>query len=154
MLRGFDSLADLAEERARALGSENPFNCVEHLVDLRFDSYRPPEDFPAARGARGLRAGLRVPHLSHEAERRRPDHREARGGAGPPALFAARHRHDGLRRPAAADPDLALSAPRRPVRGAGEVGGRRRLAPKGGPDWLDPDTTSAVALPLPFSPLQ
>ena len=26
--------------------------------------------------------------------------------------------------------------------------------PKGGPDWLDPDMTSAVALPLPFSPLQ
>ena len=35
VLRGFDSLDELAAERDRALRSDDPFGCVEHLVDLR-----------------------------------------------------------------------------------------------------------------------
>ena len=46
MLRGFDSLDELAAERERALRSDDPFGCVEHLVDLSFDSYRPLDFLP------------------------------------------------------------------------------------------------------------
>ena len=46
VLRGFDSLDDLAEERDRALRSDDPFGCLEHLVDLSFDSYRPLDFLP------------------------------------------------------------------------------------------------------------
>src|SRR5262249_26592001 len=46
VFRGFDSLEDLAAERDRALRSDNPFGCLEHLVDLDFDSYRPLDFLP------------------------------------------------------------------------------------------------------------
>ena len=46
VFRGFDSLDELAAERDRALRSDNPFGCLEHLVDLRFDSYRPLDFLP------------------------------------------------------------------------------------------------------------
>ena len=60
MFRGFESLDELAAERDRALRSDNPFGCVEHLVDLTFDTYRPLDFLPPVEvGA--VRAVLRAP---------------------------------------------------------------------------------------------
>ena len=46
VLRGFESLDELWEERDRALRSDNPFGCMENLVDLTFDTYRPLDFLP------------------------------------------------------------------------------------------------------------
>ena len=54
LLRGFDSLDDLAAERQRALTSDNPFNCVEHLVDLRPPEFARPVEQAAEKAIAGV----------------------------------------------------------------------------------------------------
>ena len=40
LLRGFDSLTEMMDERERALMSADPFGCTEQLVRLTMESYR------------------------------------------------------------------------------------------------------------------
>lgn len=154
VLRGFDSLADLAEERRRALAAENPFNCVEHLVDLRFDSYRPldflPEVSPGTYGPvyefRTYRTKLNGVAPTTEKWR------AAVPGRLPYSpLTIAMTGFDGPPRLTQIWPYPSLAA-RAEARAKSVAEGN--WPPKGGPDWLDPDMTSAVAMPLAFSPLK
>jgi NIPSNAP len=46
VLRGLESLDELGDERDRALRSDNPLGCLENLVDLSFDTYRPLDSLP------------------------------------------------------------------------------------------------------------
>lgn len=154
VLRGFDSLADLAEERARALGSENPFNCVEHLVDLRFDSYRPLDFLPPVEpGAYGPVYEFRTyrTKLNGVAPTTEKWRAAVPGRLLYSPLAIAMTGFDGPPRLTQIWPYPSLAA-RSEARAKSVAEGA--WPPKGGPDWLDPDMTSAVALPLPFSPLQ
>ena len=47
LLRGFDTLTDMMDERERALMSADPFGCTDHLVRLEMESYRAFDFLPA-----------------------------------------------------------------------------------------------------------
>jgi len=154
VLRGFDSLDAMMAERARALLSADPMGCTEHLVDLRFDSYR-PFDFlpPVATGAlgpvyefRSYRTRLNGVAATQEKWRGAIPGRSAYS-----ALLFAGWGLDGPPRVAQIWPYASLAA-RTEARSRSVKDGK--WPAKGGPDWLSPDMTSAIALPLPFSPLQ
>lgn len=154
VLRGFDTLDEMMAERRRALLSADPMGCMEFLVDLRFDSYQ-PFDFlpPVPTGALGPVYEFRTyrARLNGIAETQ-----EKWRGAVPgrseysPLLFAG-WGLDGPPRVAQIWPYASLAA--RAVARSQSVKDGKWPA-KGGPDWLTPDMTSAIALPLPFSPLQ
>ena len=46
VLRAFDDLQQMMEERERALRSDNPFGCAEHLTALGMESYRALDFLP------------------------------------------------------------------------------------------------------------
>lgn len=154
VLRAFASLAELAKERRRALTAENPFNCVEHLVDLRFDSYRPLDFLPEAE------PGTYGPIYEFRTYRTRLNGiapttekwRAAVPGRTPYSpLTIAMTGFDGPPRLTQIWPYPNLEAR---ARARGQSVAEGAWPPKGGPDWLDPEMTSLVALPLGFSPLK
>ncbi|MFT3975360.1 MAG: NIPSNAP family protein [Amaricoccus sp.] len=154
VLRGFDSLDDLAAERDRALRSENPFGCLEHLVGLTFDTYKPfdflppvvPGNFGPFYELRTYRAKLNglMPTMGkwEAAVPKRSDYSP---------LTIAMYALDGPPRLTQLWPYPSLEA-RAKARGQSVADGA--WPPKGGPDWLSPDMTSAILMPLAFSPLQ
>lgn len=154
VLRAFGSLEDLYAERERALRSDNPFGCVEHLVSLDMQSYRaldflPPVE-PAAHGPiyefRTYRTRINgiVPTMGKWADA--VPEREAYS-----RLTVAMYGLDGEPRLTQIWPYESLAA-RSEARAKSVADGK--WPPKGGPDWLTPDMTSQIALPLPFSPLK
>lgn len=154
VLRGFDDLGQMMAERERAILSADPMGCMDHLVDLRFDSYR-PFDFlpPIATGAMGpvyefrtYRTRLNGVAATQEKWRGAIPGRSEYS----PLLFAG-WGLDGPPRVAQIWPYVSLAA--RAEARAQSVKDGKWPAP-GGPDWLTPEMTSAIALPLPFSPLQ
>lgn len=154
VLRGFESAAALLEERERALRSDNPFGCAEHLVDLSMESYRgfdflPPVE-PRALGPvyefRTYHTKLAGIAPTMEKWREAVPGREAYS-----SLTVAMFGLDGRPRVTQIWPYASLAA-RAQARAQSVADGK--WPPKGGPDWLLPEMTSQVALPLPFSPLQ
>ena len=154
VLRGFESLDELAAERDRALRSENPFGCLEHLVDLKFDTFRPLDFLPlVAPGKFGpfyeLRTyKMRLNGLMPTMEKWQ--------GAVPKrseysALTVAMYSLDGAPRLTQLWPYPSLEA-RAAARAQSVADGN--WPAKGGPDWLTPEMTSAILMPLAFSPLQ
>lgn len=154
LLRGFDSLDEMMAERERALRSDNPFGCAEHLARLAMESYRafdflPPVE-PGAFGPvyefRTYRTRLNgiAPTMAKWAEAVPP--REAYSH-----LTVAMYGLDGEPRVTQIWPYASLAA-RSEARAKSVADGK--WPPRGGPDWLTPDMTSQIALPLPFSPLQ
>lgn len=154
VLRGFDSLDDLAAERDRALRSDDPFGCLEHLVDLRFDSYRPLDFLPPVEpGAFGpcyeirtykMRLNGLMPTIGkwEGAVPKRSEYSP---------LTIAMYALDGPPRLTQFWPYPSLAA-RSEARAQSVADGH--WPAKGGPDWLTPDMTSTIAMPLAFSPLQ
>lgn len=154
VLRAFDSTAQLMEERERALRSDNPFGCVEHLTALTMDSYR-AFDFlpPVAAGEHGpiyefrtyrLKPNGLVPTISRWAD-------AVPGREAYSKLTVAMYSLEGQPRITHIWPYESLPA-RTEARTQSVVNGH--WPPKDGPDWLMPDMTSQIALPLPFSPLK
>ena len=154
VLRGFDSLADLAEERERALRGENPFGCVEHLTRLTQESYR-AFDFlpPVETGAFGPVYEFRTyktkingvsPTIGKWAD-------AVPGREAYSKLTVAMYALDGEPRVTQIWPYSSLAA-RSEARAKSVAEGK--WPPKGGPDWLTPEMTSQIAMPLPFSPLK
>lgn len=154
VLRAFDSLAAMIEERERALRSDNPFGCTEHLMRLNMESYRaldflPPVE-PGSFGPiyefRTYRTRINgiMPTMAKWAEAVPP--REAYS-----KLTVAMYGLDGEPRLTQIWPYASLAA-RSEARGRSVTDGK--WPPKGGPDWLTPDMTSQIALPLAFSPLK
>lgn len=154
VLRAFDSLAAMMEERERALRSDNPFGCTEHLMRLNMESYRaldflPPVE-PGSFGPiyefRTYRTRINgiMPTMAKWAEAVPP--REAYS-----KLTLAMYGLDGEPRLTQIWPYASLAA-RSEARGRSVTDGK--WPPKGGPDWLTPDMTSQIALPLAFSPLK
>lgn len=154
VLRAFDSLEDLYAERERALRSDNPFGCVEHLVSLDMQSYRAldflPRVEPGTHGPiyefRTYRTKINgiVPTMGKWADA--VPEREAYS-----RLTVAMYGLDGEPRLTQIWPYESLAA-RSEARAKSVADGK--WPPKGGPDWLTPDMTSQIALPLSFSPLK
>lgn len=154
VLRAFDSLAAMIEERERALRSDNPFGCTEHLMRLNMESYRAldflrpvePGSFGPIYEFRTYRTRINgiMPTMAKWAEAVPP--REAYS-----KLTVAMYGLDGEPRLTQIWPYASLAA-RSEARGRSVTDGK--WPPKGGPDWLTPDMTSQIALPLAFSPLK
>ncbi len=154
VLRAFGSVEELTAERERALRSSDPFGCVEHLTRLNMESYRafdflPPVE-PGAFGPvyefRTYRTKLNglAPTMGKWAEAVPP--REAYS-----KLTVAMYGLDGEPRATQIWPYASLAA-RAEARAKSVADGK--WPPKGGPDWLTPEMTSQIAMPLPFSPLK
>jgi hypothetical protein len=154
VLRGFDSLDALAAERDRALRSDNPFGCLEHLVDLCFDSYRPLDFLPPVEpGTFGPFYELRSYKMKLNGLM--PTMAKWQGAAPGRSAYSpltiAMYSLDGAPRLTQLWPYPSLEA-RASARGQSFADGA--WPAKGGPDWLTPAMTSTIAMPLPFSPLQ
>ncbi|WP_182086328.1 NIPSNAP family protein [Aureimonas sp. ME7] len=154
LLRGFDSLDTLMGERERALRSDDPFGCAEHLVRLTMESYR-AFDFlpPVETGAFGPVYEFRTyrtkvngiaPTMDkwQDAVPAREDYSK---------LTLAMYGLDGEPRITQIWPYPSLAA-RSDARARSVADGK--WPPKNGPDWLSSDMTSQIAMPLAFSPLR
>lgn len=154
VLRAFDGLDALYAERERALRSADPFGCAEHLAGLAMESYR-ALDFlpPVAPGAYGPVYEFRTyrtkvngiaPTMEKWAD-------AVPGREAYSRLTVAMYGLDGEPRLTQIWPYESLAA-RAEARAKSVADGK--WPPKGGPDWLTPDMTSQIALPLAFSPLK
>ncbi|WP_434287776.1 NIPSNAP family protein [Celeribacter sp. SCSIO 80788] len=154
VLRSFESLDEMMGERERAVMSDNPMGCMEHLVDLRFDSYKPfdflPPVTPGTYGPvyefRTYKAKLNGVSVTQDKWR---EAIPARSEYSP--LTVAMWGLDGSPRVTQIWPYASLEA-RAKARSQSVADGK--WPAKGGPDWLTPEMTSAIAMPLPFSPLK
>ncbi len=154
VLRSFDSLAEMIEERERALLSDNPFGATEQLLHLSMESYRAPDYLPP------VTAGTFGPVYEFRTYRTKingltPTLEKWRdavpGRAEYSPLTVAMYGLDGEPRLTQIWPYASLAA-RSDARAKSVADGK--WPPKGGPDWLSADMTSQIALPLAFSPLK
>ncbi len=154
ILRGFNSLDDMMDERSRAMLSDNPMGCMEHLVDLRFDSYK-PFDFlpPVTPGSFGPFYEFRTykAKLNGISQTQEKWHGAMPDRSQYSPLTIAMYGLDGTPRVTQIWPYQSLEE-RAKARSQSVADGK--WPAKGGPDWLTPDMTSAIAMPLPFSPLK
>lgn len=154
VLRGFDGLTEMMEERERALRSDDPFGCSDHVVRLTMESYRafdflPPVEtgsFGPVYEFRTYKTKLNgiMPTMG-KWEQAVPVREEYS------KLTLAMYGLDGEPRVTQIWPYASLAA-RSEARAKSVAEGN--WPPKGGPDWLSPDMTSQIAMPLPFSPLK
>jgi len=153
VLRGFDNLAALAQERERALRSDDPFGCVALLAGLSMDSHVGLDFLP------GIETGARGPIYEIRCYRMKPNGLvptlekwkaavPERAAYSP--LAVAMYSLDGEPRLTQIWPYPSLEARTR-ARAQSVADGK--WPPRGGPDWLQPAMSSTIALPLPFSPL-
>ena len=154
LLRGFDSLADMMAERERALRSSNPFGCGEFLTGLAMESYK-ALDFmgPVETGTFGpfyeLRSyRMKINGLMPTMEKWQAAVPERSAYS---KLTIAMYGLDGALRLTQIWPYESVEA-RGKARAQSVADGK--WPPKGGPDWLTPDMTSTIALPMAFSPLK
>lgn len=154
VLRAFDGIQQMMEERERALRSDNPFGCAEHLTALSMESYRALDFLPPVEAGsfgpvyefRTYRTKVNGIVPTMEKWREAVPQREAYS-----KLTVAMYGLDGAPRLAQIWPYESLAA-RSGARAKSVSDGK--WPPKGGPDWLSPDMTSQIAMPLPFSPLK
>lgn len=154
VLRGFDTLEALMAERERALRSSNPFGCGEFLAGLTMEGYKPLDFLPPVEAGtfgpvyefRTYKTKINgiMPTMEkwEAAIPKRSDYSK---------LTIAMYGIDGAPRLTQIWPYASLEA-RSKARGQSVADGN--WPPKGGPDWLTPDMTSAIAMPMAFSPLK
>ncbi|MFC6673348.1 NIPSNAP family protein [Marinobacterium aestuariivivens] len=154
VLRGFDSSEAMERERERTRRSDNPFHCSEYLIDMALDSYAPfPFLPPVEVGDFGPIYELRTYQLKQ-------------GGLAPTIdawskavperirfspLCIALYALDGSQRITQIWPYRSLEERTRARSESVQAGA---WPPKGGPDWLTTDMTSAIYLPTAVSPLR
>ncbi|WP_157017205.1 NIPSNAP family protein [Mesorhizobium xinjiangense] len=154
VLRAFDDLGEMMGERERALRSDDPFGCTEHLTALSMESYRALDFLPPVEpGNFGPVYEFRTYHTkvngivpTMEKWRLAVPERKAYS-----KLTVAMYGLDGAPRLTQIWPYPSLAA-RTEARSKSVADGK--WPPKGGPDWLSPGMTSQIAMPLPFSPLK
>lgn len=154
LLRAFNSLDELVAERQRVLLSDNPYGCLEFLVNYSSDTYL-SFDFvpPVQTGNYGAVYEIRTYHtklngLAPTIEKWReaiPARTEQS------KMTIAMYALDGAPRFTQIWP-YASANQRAEVRAKTVADGV--WPPKGGPDWLSPNMTSTLATPLAFSPLK
>ena len=154
VLRAFDEIGTLLDERERALHSDNPFGCMEYLADLCMDSYCGVDFLPDAPSG----------HLGPIYEIRTYTPRIARlrpllaawAQAVPERLAYSRlavamYALDGRLRYVQIWPYASLDERSRARQQSMADG---KWPPRGGPDCVLPKMTSEIAYPLAFSPMQ
>ena len=154
VLRAFDDLAQMYDERERALRSDNPFGCTEQLVALSMESYRGLDFLPPVEAGsfgpvyefRTYKTKINGIVPTMDKWRDAVPGREAYS-----KLTVAMYGLDGEPRLTQIWPYESLAA-RSEARAKSVADGK--WPPKGGPDWLSSDMTSQIAMPLPFSPLK
>ena len=154
LLRGYESMDDLVAERQRALMSDNPFGCLEQLVNYSTDTYLPFDFVPPVEGGEfGKVYEIRTYHtklngMAPTIEKWReaiPARTEMS------KMNIAMYALDGSPRFTQIWPYDSANH-RAEVRAQSVADGV--WPPKGGPDWLSPDMTSTLAIPMGFSPLK
>lgn len=154
VLRAFDSLDMMMDERERALMAENPFGCAEHLVRLTMESYRAFSFLPPVETGRfGPVYEFRTYRAKLNGLRELADKWQAAvpGREAYSRLTVAMYGLDGEPRLTQIWPYESLAA-RAEARARSVADGK--WPPRDGPASLMPEMTSQIALPLPFSPLQ
>lgn len=154
LLRSFDTLETLAQERERALRSDNPFGCADVLAGLSMDSHVGLDFLPEVEtGARGpiyeIRCYRMKPNGLMPTMTKWQAAMPERAAYSPLAI--AMYSLDGEPRLTQIWPYPSLEA-RSATRARSVADGK--WPPRGGPDWLTPAMTSTIALPLAFSPLK
>ena len=154
LLRSFDGAETLLGERERLARSDNPFGCMDLLTGYEVESYR-PLDFmgPVETGDLGpvyeLRTyKMRLNGLMPTTEKWQAALPERDAYS---KCAIAMYGIDGAPRLTQIWPYASLEA-RASARGQSVADGK--WPPKGGPDWLTPDMTSTVAMPMAFSPMK
>jgi len=154
ILRSFAGIEDMMAERDRMHRSANPFGCLDLLLGIDAESYKGLDfmgDVPS--GEMGpvyeIRTyGMKLNGLMPTMEKWEAA-LPARNAYSP--CIAAMYGLDGSPRLTQIWPYKSLEE-RGKARAQSVTDGN--WPPKGGPDWLTPDMTSTIAMPLPFSPLQ
>ena len=154
LLRGFTDMEELVAERQRVLLAENPFGCLEQLVNYHTETYL-PFDFvpPVTPGEYGKVYESRTYHTrlnglapTIEKWRKAIPARTAMS-----KMNIAMYALDG-------SPRFTQIWPYESANQRAEIRARSVAdgvwPPKGGPDWLSPEMNSTLAVPLGFSPLQ
>lgn len=154
LLKGFENYDALIAERKRVRLSDNPFNCVDLLLNIDMQSYLPFDFMPPVQtGEFGKVYEIRTYHtrlngLAPTIEKWRE---AVPARAEMSTLTIAMYAIDGSPRFTQIWP-YASANERAEVRAKSVADGV--WPPKGGPDWLTSDMTSTLAIPMPFSPLQ
>jgi len=154
LFRRFDTLDVMMAERERAMLSDNPMGCVEHLVDLRFDSFKQfdflpdiePGDYGPVYEFRTYKAKLNGVGVTQDKWRGAMPERSKYS-----MLAFAGWGLDGEPRVTQIWPYASHEAR---VKARGQSVADGKWPAKGGPDWLTPWMTSTIAMPLPFSPMK
>ncbi|MXN18927.1 NIPSNAP family protein [Pseudooceanicola sp. GBMRC 2024] len=154
LLRQYDTAEDLIAERTRTHLSDTPFGCMEHLRGWTSDSYLPLDfTLPVVPGSYGKVYEIRTYHTKMNGMAPTIEKwREAvpkRTGYSP--LSIAMYSLDGPTRFTQIWPYDSANH-RAETRASTVADGI--WPPKGGPDWLSPEMSSTLAVPLPFSPLK
>ena len=154
LLRGYEAADDMLAERERLARSDNPFGCLDQLVNYTVDSYR-PLDFmgPIQTGALGPVYEIRSYRMKLNGLMPTTEKWQAalpkRDEYSPCSI--AMYGIDGAPRLTQIWPYTNLEE-RSQARGQSVADGN--WPPKGGPDWLEPDMRSTVAMPMAFSPMK
>ena len=154
LLRSFDSMDDLVAERQRALMSENPFGCLEQLVNYNSDTYLPFDFLPEVEsGEFGKVYEIRTYHtkLNGMAPTIEKWREAIPARVAMSKMNIAMYALDGSPRFTQIWPYDSANH-RAEVRAQSVSDGV--WPPKGGPDWLSTDMKSTLAIPMPFSPLK
>ena len=154
LLRGFDSHDDLLAERDRVLRSSNPFGCADLLTGMSLDSYKPLDFLPPVEtGNFDPVYEIRTYRMKVNGLTPTMEKWEAAipGRLGYSKMTIAMYSLDGAPRLTQIWPYASLEQ-RAQARAQSVADGK--WPPKGGPDWLTPDMTSTVAMPLAISPLK
>lgn len=153
LLRGYDSADEMLAERERLARAEDPFGCLDLLTGYEVESYR-LLDFmgPVETGARGPVYELRTYHMKLNGLMPTMQKWQAAlpGRDAYSTCAIAMYGIDGAPRLTQIWPYASLEA-RAQARAQSVADGK--WPPKGGPDWLSPDMTSTIGLPMAFSPM-
>ncbi|WP_425053468.1 NIPSNAP family protein [Psychromarinibacter sp. S121] len=154
LLRSYASAEEMLDERERLARSDNPFGCMDLLINYEVESYR-PLDFmgPVATGPLGPVYELRTYKMKLNGLM--PTMEKWKTALPDRDVYSkcaiAMYGVDGPPRLTQIWPYASLEA-RSDARGQSVADGK--WPPKGGPDWLSPDMTSTVAMPMAFSPMK
>lgn len=154
LLRGFDSADAMLDERERLARAENPFGCLDYLTGYRADSYR-ALDFMAAPDTGELGPVYEIRRYAMKLNGLVPTLEKWQAALPTRDTYSrcllAMYAIDGAPRLTQIWPYASLEA-RSTARAQSVADGA--WPPAGGPDWLQPDMVSTIALPMAFSPLR
>ncbi|SPF80914.1 NIPSNAP family protein [Pseudoprimorskyibacter insulae] len=153
LLREYDDADAMLAERERLIRAADPFGCSDVLKSYDVQSYR-PLDFMGAVPSGQLGPVYEIRTYKMKLNGLMPTMEKWQSAlpdrdAYSPCILAM-YGIDGAPRLTQIWPYPTLEA-RSKARGQSVADGK--WPPKGGPDWLDPDMRSTIAMPMGFSPL-